>query len=110
MTYVYWIIIAGLVFNCVRYSLANSELHSVIKSLRSDVKFTKDDRDKIFTEYADLKAKIVAKASPEVRTVLPKRYTGPQLRVLNDRLNAQAGIQERPNSEILSEVANGTNA
>lgn len=109
MTYVYWFIIAGLVFNCIRYSFIINDYRNMVRSLRNEIKLITDDRDKMFTEYQDLKAKIVKKATPEVRTVIPKRYTGPQLRTMNDRLNAKqtAEFQERPNSEILNEVANG---
>jgi hypothetical protein len=107
MKYVYWFIIAGLVFNCIRYSFVVSDYRNIVRGLRNEVKMIGADREKMFTEYQDLRGKIVAKADPEVRTSIPKRYTGSQLRVLNDRLNAQAGVQERPNSEILNEVEHG---
>ncbi len=107
MRYVYWFIIAGLVWNCVWGEIAARKYRSTIARLRLELKFATDDRDKMFTEYQDLKAKIVDKATPKVVAHIPKRYTGAQLRVLNDKLNAQAtaDMQERPNSEILREQA-----
>ena len=102
MIFVYWFIIAGLVWNCIYFSNKLRYQRGVIADLRVKIIDLTFERDFAKVEYQDLKAKIVEKAAPIHRAV-PKVYTGAQLRVLNDRLNAQAGIQERPNSEILKE-------
>ena len=109
MTYIYWLIIAGLVWNCVYFSRAYHKQVAIISELRFQVKLLGDDRDRVYDDYQTLKAKIIKRATPEVVSSVPRRYTGPQLRVLNDRLNAQAteSLQERPNSEVLKEASNG---
>lgn len=103
------IIIAWLIVHHVIYARGLRRQRETIQSLKSAVKYAEQDRDKMFAEYNDLKARIVDKAQPKVVNHIPKRYTGAQIRIMNDRLNAKqsAELQERPNSEILKETANG---
>lgn len=109
MMWILWVIIIGLVWNCVYYSRKVQSQRATITDLRVKIVDLTFERDFAKVEYQDLKAKIIQKATPEVVNRIPKKYTGPQLRVLNDRLNAQqsAELQDRPNSEILKEQVNG---
>lgn len=111
MTYVYWFLVAGLVFNYIVNLNRHRAQSKTIRILRAELDGLRTILDDTFKEYTALKAKIVEKAatSPKVREADPKRYNGAQLRVMNDRLNAQMTeeLQERPNSEILKEQAHG---
>lgn len=72
----------------------------------------REERGKVGQELFALKAKILAKSLTSAAGKAQdssKRFSGPQLRRMAEQVNNAAwdGLQERPNSEILQEQANG---